>query len=196
MESDRQRWNKRFQARPLEAPKPPEFFTQQRENLPVGRALDVASGDGAVALWFAEQGFDTTAVDISSVALSRLQSFAEPQGLEIATVCLDLDEPTAMRDHLVGTFDVIAMAHYKPSSLLLCQLRELLSPSGQLLLTTFNLQHHTVNGFSKRFCLTPKEFECSTEGLRCAHYHSVERNGCFMDDYRWVRDDGVSRSED
>jgi SAM-dependent methyltransferase len=36
-----------------------------------GSALDVGAGEGADALWLAEQGFDTTAVDASPSALRR-----------------------------------------------------------------------------------------------------------------------------
>lgn len=189
MESDRIRWDKRFSARPLEVPNPPDFFSEQRENLSAGRVLDVASGDGAAALWFAGQGFDTTAVDISSVALSRLESFSEQLGFEITRVCLDLDDPIAIQGQLHEGFDVIAMAHFKPSNHLLHQLRSLLNPAGQILLTTFNQKHHTINGFSRRFCLAPNEFESTIDGLQCVHYQSVDRKGSFMDDYRWVRVD-------
>ena len=38
---------------------------------PVGRALEVGCGEGADALWLAEQGFEVTAVDASPRALAR-----------------------------------------------------------------------------------------------------------------------------
>jgi SAM-dependent methyltransferase len=38
-----------------------------------GSALDVGAGEGADALWLAEQGFDTTAVDASPAALRRAE---------------------------------------------------------------------------------------------------------------------------
>lgn len=188
MKSDRQRWDQRFSDKPLTAPKPPGFLVQEREVLPSGRALDIASGDGAAALWLAAQGFDTTAVDISSVALSRLQSFAQQQQLSITELCCDLDDPAQVTSQLAGSFDVIVMAHFKPSLALMTQLGSLLSPTGQLLLTTFNQQHHLSNGFSQRFCLAPSEFESSVPGLRCLHYQSVMRGDSYMDDYRWSRE--------
>jgi len=188
MESDRQRWNQRFQSRPLNPPSVPDFFAEQRASLPVGRVLDVASGDGAASLWFAAQGFDATALDISSVALARLQTFAQSQQLHITNVCLDLDDHGAISQKLPEPFDVVVMAHFKPSIQLLAKLRDLLRPGGQMMLTTFNRQHHLLNGFSERFCLAPKEFESAVDGLQCVHYQSVERNGSYMDDYRWLRE--------
>jgi len=58
---------------------------------------------------------------------------------------------------------------------------------GQLLLSTFNLEHHRQHGFPKRFCLLPEEFLVTPEGVDCALYQSVERNNRFIDDYRFVK---------
>ncbi|MAZ86238.1 MAG: hypothetical protein CL693_01210 [Cellvibrionaceae bacterium] len=185
MEADRVRWDKRFDERPLTQPSVPAFFVEQSVSLPWGRALDVASGDGAVALWFARQGYDVTAMDISSVALSRLQGFADQEKLLINCKNIDLDDRSALETGLTETYELICLAHFKPSQELLEFLGSCLAPGGQLLLSTFNLQHHQHNGFSKRFCLTPGEFQSSVDGLHCVHYQSVRRGDSFMDDYRW-----------
>ncbi len=187
MEADRARWDKRFDERPFTQPSAPTFFLEQSVSLPRGRALDVASGDGAVALWFARQGYDVTAVDISSVALARLQAFADQQKLLINCKNIDLDDRSALKEGLSETYELICLAHFKPSLQLLEFLGACLAPGGQLLLSTFNLQHHQHNGFSKRFCLTPGEFQSTVEGLQCIHYQSVIRGDSFMDDYRWQR---------
>lgn len=52
--------------------------------LPAGRALDVGAGEGADAIWLAEQGWTVDAVDISPVALARGQAEAEARGATIA----------------------------------------------------------------------------------------------------------------
>ncbi len=188
METDRIRWDRRFEERPLIQPSPPRFFVEQLAELSSGRVLDVASGDGAAALWFARQGYDTTAVDISSVALSRLQSFADQQQLVVECKNIDLDKISELEKGLPKTYDVITLAHFKPSLELLAFLTTRLAPAGQLLLTTFNLHHHHHNGFSKRFCLAPREFETALKGVRCVHYRSVEHAESFMDEYRWIRE--------
>lgn len=46
-----------------------------------GRALDVGAGEGADAIWLAEQGWTVVAVDISSVALERGRRQAETVGV-------------------------------------------------------------------------------------------------------------------
>lgn len=45
-------------------------------DLPPGRALDVAAGEGRNAIWLAEQGWTVTAVDFSAVAVQRMTRLA------------------------------------------------------------------------------------------------------------------------
>ena len=40
-------------------------------DLPPGRAVDLAAGEGRNAVWLASRGWDVTAVDFSRVALER-----------------------------------------------------------------------------------------------------------------------------
>ncbi len=189
MDADRIRWDKRFLEKSLKAPKPPGFFqefvTQCPE--PGTRVLDVACGDGAAALWFAARGFQVSAWDISAVALDRLKVFAAQKSLSIDCRCEDLDLLAAPSVAANDQFDFIVMAHFKPSLALLKALSLYLAPSGKMLLTTFNQQHHQHHGFSKRFCLESNEFVQALESMECLHYQSVERGTSYMDDYCWQR---------
>jgi 2-polyprenyl-3-methyl-5-hydroxy-6-metoxy-1,4-benzoquinol methylase len=189
MQEDKQRWNQRFSTKPLIKPNAPGFIVDKASVLARGRVLDLASGDGAAALYLAERGAEhgaeVVAADISEVALERLQTFAEDNGLRVETACIDLDELEALS--VLGKFDTIVMAHFKPSVALLKALTDLLLPDGLLAISTFNLEHHTKNGFSKRFCLVPEEFKYVDERLVCELYQSVNRNGDFMDDYLFRR---------
>lgn len=49
--------------------------------LPAGRALDMGCGEGADAIWLAEQGWTVLAVDISSTALERVRAQAADRGV-------------------------------------------------------------------------------------------------------------------
>jgi len=48
-----------------------------------GRALDLACGRGASALWLAERGLEVHAWDLSPVAIERLQAEARARGLRV-----------------------------------------------------------------------------------------------------------------
>ncbi len=185
MKNDQERWNNRFKKRPLIPPKTPEFIVKRLDQLLPGTVLDVASGDGAAALYLASKGFTVTAIDISEHALERLVLFSQQQNLKIDVCAVDLDQASSL-SHL-GTFDNIVIAHFKPESKLWPILVSLLHPGGKLLLSTFNLKHHLENNFSRRFCLEEKELISISDKLVLEHYASVNRNGNHMDDYLFRR---------
>lgn len=65
-------WDAKYSAKDLVYGAPPngdvvEFTT----TLPRGRALDLACGEGRNALWLATRGWEVTAVDFSTVALTK-----------------------------------------------------------------------------------------------------------------------------
>jgi len=184
MEADRLKWNQRFSNKPNRPPRAPGFLADVCPEMSPGTVLDLASGDGAAALYLAEKGFEVTAADISEVALGRLQVFADQRGLNIHTRVVDLDTPQQVQ--ALGRFDNVVVFHFKPSQALWQLLPQLLVPGGQLVLSTFNMRHHRENGFSRRFCLAPEEWCNVHPALTLRYYRSVERDGDFMDDYLFV----------
>jgi 2-polyprenyl-3-methyl-5-hydroxy-6-metoxy-1,4-benzoquinol methylase len=70
-DEDRERWDRRFAAiGAAEVAAPPTGLRGAEELLPAGgRALDVACGRGATAVWLAQRGFTVEAVDVSPEAL-------------------------------------------------------------------------------------------------------------------------------
>jgi len=61
--------------------KPNAVLVDEVSGLTPGRALDLGCGEGADAIWLAQQGWTVTAVDISSVALRRAVQHAEDAGV-------------------------------------------------------------------------------------------------------------------
>ncbi len=84
MRDDGRRWDERYRTTALVEPCQPEILQRWPNlatQLPVaGRALDIASGPGSVALWAAERGFDVVALDASTVAIALLERTAEELG--------------------------------------------------------------------------------------------------------------------
>ena len=54
-------------------------------------AVDLAGGAGGTALWLAEQGIETTLVDVSERALQIAENTAAERGLPLHTICTDLE---------------------------------------------------------------------------------------------------------
>ncbi|GAB3825224.1 SAM-dependent methyltransferase [Kribbella italica] len=61
--------------------KPNAVLVGEVAGLTPGRALDLGCGEGADAIWLAQQGWAVTGVDISSVALGRAAEHAEDAGV-------------------------------------------------------------------------------------------------------------------
>jgi SAM-dependent methyltransferase len=73
--------------------RPNRRLVEQVADLPPGRALEVGCGEGADAIWLAEQGWRVEAVDVSRVALERTAQHAIERGVDD---CLKVGEYDAM----------------------------------------------------------------------------------------------------
>ncbi len=71
-------WDARYAASGLVwSSTPNQWVTDVLTDLPPGRAVDIAAGEGRNAIWLAEQGWTVLATDFSSVAVERLRTLAE-----------------------------------------------------------------------------------------------------------------------
>lgn len=108
-------------------PKPHEFSVLASGLAPKGHATDLGSGEGYDALHFAKQGFATTAIDISEVALERLSEQASQKTLDISTKLENIKLTKLTRPqsllasygalHFLGTSYEEQMAHFKDMTL-------------------------------------------------------------------------------
>jgi SAM-dependent methyltransferase len=71
-QSSAEAWDERYRSAPkLWSGKPNPQLVREAAGLRPGRALDLGCGEGADAIWLAQQGWTVTAVDVSAVALER-----------------------------------------------------------------------------------------------------------------------------
>lgn len=69
---DAHAWDDRYAATELVwSAEPNRFVAAECADLPPGRAVDLAAGEGRNAIWLARRGWDVTAVDFSQVALDK-----------------------------------------------------------------------------------------------------------------------------
>ncbi len=62
--------------------RPNQRLVEQTAGLTPGHAADIGCGEGADAIWLAEQGWDVTALDVSRVALDRTAQHAIERGVD------------------------------------------------------------------------------------------------------------------
>ncbi|HSV41572.1 MAG TPA: class I SAM-dependent methyltransferase [Nocardioidaceae bacterium] len=67
-------WDERYAAAPLVwSAEPNQFVAAELADLPPGRALDLACGEGRNAIWLTSLGWQVTGVDFSPVAIDKAQ---------------------------------------------------------------------------------------------------------------------------
>jgi SAM-dependent methyltransferase len=81
MQMDSAQWDARYAATDLVWTATPNRWVEaELSDLPPGRALDLACGEGRNALWLAGRGWRVTAVDFSGVALAKGRRAAQATG--------------------------------------------------------------------------------------------------------------------
>jgi SAM-dependent methyltransferase len=101
---------------------------------PTGDALDVACGSGRHAIWLAEAGYRTLAVDRDVTAIGALRGEAARRGLPLTAEVVDLEGGASFPPP--DSFDVIVAVHYLHRPLVPA-LVAALRPGGVLVYETF-----------------------------------------------------------
>lgn len=182
-EGTREHWNRRWAEGHHGDGAPPDWLEEvEAVRLWRGRALDIASGSGRVALWLARRGLRVTATDIAAVALSRCRERAWAEQLAVETLEIDLEA----KPPPPGPWDMITCFHYLQREIFPA-LRGALAVGGLLvaeIATRRNLERHERP--PARFLLEAGELRDLLAPLEVVHY----REGWF-DTFHVAR--GVAR---
>jgi SAM-dependent methyltransferase len=102
---DAKGWDERYAASELVwSIGPNQFVEAECADLPPGRALDLAAGEGRNAIWLARRGWDVTAVDFSQVALDKGRTLAGE--VDVEWVCTDATTWTR-----TDSYDLVVIAY-------------------------------------------------------------------------------------
>lgn len=152
-EDERDRWNERYASDEREPPREPAaVLIEHLDDLPRGRALDVATGAGRNAICLAENGFDFDAVDVSERGLTIARDRASGAGVDVSFVHADVDEFVPER----GAYDVVVVVNFhaldRPPAL-----KAALKPGGFLLYEHFSTLSGGDSGPPVRYRFGPNE---------------------------------------
>lgn len=101
-------WDARYSATELIwTAEPNRFLVAEVADLPPGRAVDLACGEGRNAVWLATLGWQVTGVDFSSVGLDKGRAMAAERGVDVDFVHADVTAWTPEP----GTFDLVAILY-------------------------------------------------------------------------------------
>ncbi|MBC3192600.1 class I SAM-dependent methyltransferase [Pseudonocardia sp. C8] len=163
---DRERWDARHLGLGPGTPQPPDALRGHLDLVPAqGRALDVACGRGAVAVWLAGRGLDVVAVDVSPAGLAAAAELAtaeRPPG-RIRWVEADLDDGFPIED---GTYDVVVCQRFRAPALYPV-LASAVAPGGLLAITVLS----EVGDAGGRFRAAPGELVRAFADLEIVAHH-------------------------
>ena len=103
----KEKWNRRYAEKELLWPEDPSpVLAEEIGDLPPGRVLDLAAGEGRNSIYLARQGWQVRAVDFAEVAVEKGRDLAARTGLSVEWETADLVEyrPPRERFDLVMIF--------------------------------------------------------------------------------------------
>ncbi len=130
---DRDRWNARFAGEaPVMGEGPNALAAELAQALPTeGRALEIACGEGQLAVWLATRGLRVDAVDIASAGLAKVRRHAAAAGVSGAVRTFEHDLDLGLPAVEPG-YALITCFHFHAPRLFPA-MRALLAPGGMLL---------------------------------------------------------------
>jgi SAM-dependent methyltransferase len=138
-------WNARYAAVDLVwGVAPNRFVERELADVPPGRGLDLACGEGRNAIWLASRGWQMTAVDFADVAVAKGRQLAEREGVTIEWV---VDDATRWRPDTGTTFDLVLLAYLQlPADAItrvLATAADAIAPGGTLLFVAHDRRNLT-----------------------------------------------------
>lgn len=170
---ERTAWDRTYSRRDYVFGKDPsDFLVEQVGQLPKGRALDIASGEGRNSVYLAKKGFRVEAVDISVVGLRKAQKLAAENGVKVQTTNADLNKYPIKPN----TYSAILNFYYLQRSIF-PRIKAGLKKGGVLIFETYlvdQLKNPGGNTFEKDFLLEPGELKKAFADFEILHY--AEKN--------------------
>jgi thioredoxin reductase/SAM-dependent methyltransferase len=138
---DERFWDDRYRSAPaLWSGKPNATLVAEAGDWSPGTAIDVGAGEGADAIWLAEQGWTVTGQEVSSVAIERASTHAADAGEPIASRITWAHGDIATLD--LATYDLVTSHYVHVASgerePFVRRLAELVAPGGRLMIVA----HH------------------------------------------------------
>lgn len=137
-------WDERYEASELVWSADPNVFVAEvAADLPAGRSLDLACGEGRNAIWLAHEGWASTGVDFSDVAVGKARRLAERAG-----VAVDFDRHDLVSwEPPVSSFDFVVLCYLhlpaEAMAVVVDHAHGALAPGGSLLLVGHALSNLT-----------------------------------------------------
>jgi len=172
-------WNARYAQKELVwSAGPNRFLVAEVAELPPGRALDLACGEGRNAIWLAEQGWQVTGVDFADVAIEKARAIAAKRGVDVDFRVADLlafEPPEQAFDLVIVFYLQLVAGELGP---VLERAARAVAPGGTFLLVghdSRNLTDGHGGPQDPRVLFRPEDFVAAIGDLEVERAEPVER---------------------
>ena len=170
---DKEKWDYKYEAPEYITGKEPVEWLKGHSYMLNGKgsALDIASGEGRNAVFVAEKGYETLAVDVSTTGLKKAHALADEKGVAIETCVADLDNWKIEQN----AFDLILCFNFLDRKIL-PSIKSALKPGGLIFYETFTVDYLKYSSFKREWVLEYNELLDAFNELRILSYREVDIN--------------------
>ena len=170
---DKEKWDLKYETPEYITGKEPVEWLKGHSHILDGKgsALDIASGEGRNAVFAAEKGYQTLAVDISTNGLEKAHALADEKGVTIETCVVDLDSWEIKQN----AFDLILCFNFLDRQIFPV-IKNALKPGGLIFYETFTIDYLKYSSFKREWVLEHNELLDAFSELRILYYREVDIN--------------------
>ncbi|MDP4146039.1 MAG: methyltransferase domain-containing protein [Bacillota bacterium] len=174
-------WDDKFANRNDKPLSPESSLVENISCFKKGTVLDIACGDGRNTMFLIENGFRVTGIDFSSIALTRLQRFAEGNNYVVNTKQINLSVSNSLND--IGIFDNILINHYRLSKEQLASIEKHINDNGILFICGFGEKHIVDSKIKKEDLIQVSDFYDIHKAFELVKYIENEDDRGFFVTY-------------
>ena len=171
-------WNERYKEKVFAYGLQANDFLQEQSFPEGSKILCLAEGEGRNGVFLAEQGHDVTCVDYSEEGIKKMNQLAEMKGVQIHTVCADLNE----FEFKENTWDgIVIIFGHLPSALrekVHGQFYKALKPGGKLVLEAYHktqLNYKTGGPMTETMLYSDEELRADFHEFKHLQINQLER---------------------
>ena len=173
-------WDERYSSKEYAyGTKPNEFLEAKFNQIPKGKLLSIAEGEGRNAVFLAKQDYTVTAVDASLVGLNKARKLAEENGVDLELIHADLADYDLGENQWDGIVSIFCPLPSSIRKQLYKKVEAGLKRNGVFLLEAYTpeqLRHGTGGGNSVDTMQSKESLRLELPNLTFNHLIELERS--------------------
>ena len=170
---DKEKWDSKYGGTEYITSKEPCAWLTDNADLLTGKglALDMASGEGRNAVFAAEKGYETLAIDVSANGLGKARSLANEKNVTIETSVVDLDDWKFEQN----AFDLVLCFNFLERRIF-PDIKNTLKPGGLIFYETFTIDYLKYSNFKRDWVLEHNELLEAFSEFHILRYREVDHD--------------------